>query len=412
MLMRALAGIGRRVSRKGARQYRRILTRTRVIGVTGSLGKTTTKELISVVLRTRLQGRCSRGSENTASSVAGTLLSARPHHDFCLLEIGINPWVPNPGLDTSIEIARPDVAVVTCVSDEHRAQFPTHESVAAEKGKLVSALDARGTAVLNYDDPYVRAMAGRCKGTVVTYGTTRGAEVHGEVLTSSWPDRLALRISAGGGSVECATQLCGGHWVSAVLAAMATGRVFGISLRDAADAIAVIPPTAGRMSPETHPDGVTFIRDDWKAGWSTLGATIDFLRTARATRKIMIVGTVMHLPAGPESAHYEQIARDALGAVDHAFFVGSHDGWAKSLRQQRDASGWDSLRVFADVKALVEFLRSFLRDGDLVLVKGSHVQDHLERVVLDRGHAIRCWRRDCGRHVRCYDCEFALVAAD
>jgi UDP-N-acetylmuramoyl-tripeptide--D-alanyl-D-alanine ligase len=387
-----------------------MLSRTRVIGITGSLGKTTTKELISVVLRTRLRGQCNHGSENSAGAVAGTLWSTRPHDDFCLLEIGINPWVPKPGLDASIAIARPDVAVVTCVAGEHTSQFPTLNAIAAEKAKLVAAIPARGIAVLNHDDPHVRAMARRCRGRALTYGLSSGATLRGEVLSSVWPDRLRLRISHGDETVECGTQLCGDHWVHAVLAAIATGRAFGIPLKQAVDAIAAIVPSAGRMSPETHPDGVTFIRDDWKAGWSTIAATCKFLREARAPRKIMVVGTVLHMPPGPPDEHRREVARQALEAADFAFFVGPDDGWVAAA--VRDSGLGGSLRAFPDVRSLAEYLRGFLRTGDLVLVKGSHVQDHLERLVLDRSDAIRCWRQDCGRHVRCYDCEFASVASD
>jgi UDP-N-acetylmuramyl pentapeptide synthase len=231
------------------------------VGVTGSAGKTTTKDLVAAVLARRYRGSKSPGTHNSGHWVSDTVLGVRPDQGFCVLELGAS----GPGsLDDPIALVRPSIAVITNVGGDHRTAFRTLDATATEKGKLVAAVPIEGLAVLNADDPRVMAMAGSCHGRVLTYGLTPDAAVRAESVTSSWPDRLSFIAIHGEQRVEVRTRLCGVHWVHACLAAICTGVGFGIPIAAAAAAIEKNEPWPGRLK-TVQVGGVTILRDDCKA---------------------------------------------------------------------------------------------------------------------------------------------------
>jgi UDP-N-acetylmuramyl pentapeptide synthase len=169
-----------------AAAYRGLLDRTVFIGVTGSAGKTVTKELIAAVLGTRWSGHRNAASKNELRWVVRTILATRPWHSFCVVEVGAS----GPGsLDRPLGLLRPRIAVVTHIGDDHRSAFRTPDATAREKGKLVAALPPDGTAILNADDPRVAAMGAACAGRVITYGTTPEAAVRADGIRGAWPER-------------------------------------------------------------------------------------------------------------------------------------------------------------------------------------------------------------------------------
>jgi aminoacyl-tRNA hydrolase len=170
--------------------------------------------------------------------------------------------------------------------------------------------------------------------------------------------------------------------------------------------VATVEPFQARMSPVVQPDGVVFIRDDVKAPLWSLSTSLDFMRCARATRKIAVIGTLSDF-AGAERG-YVQAARQALDAVDHAIFVGR---WApKALRARRDPHD-DRVLAFQTVEQVSRHLDTFLRPGDLVLLKGSNTADHLVRIALARTSPVRCWRSDCRKLAFCNTCALLTVPA-
>ena len=153
---------------------------------------------------------------------------------------------------------KPQIGVVTTIGDDHISALGSREAIAAEKGKLISALPKHGTAILNADDHLVLAMQSRCKGRILTYGFSPDAMLRAEDIRDDWPDRLSLTVLHDGQSVRVQTQFCGAHLVPSVLAAMAVGQAMGVSLQSAAAALKDLPPVQGRMCPVDSPDGVTF----------------------------------------------------------------------------------------------------------------------------------------------------------
>jgi aminoacyl-tRNA hydrolase len=314
---------------------------------------------------------------------------------FCVAEVAIL----TPGhIDAVLDILRPSVGVVTHIGTDHISEFGSIAAIAREKAKLVERLPRWGTAILNGDDPNVLAMRSRFAGRTITYGTGQEAMLRATSVRSSWPDRLSFEVQWQGEVIAVHTQLCGAHWTHVVLASLATAVGLGIPLADAAAAVATVEPFEGRMSP-VEINGITFIRDDWKAPLWTIEPTFDFMRRARAARKVIVMGTVSDYP-GDSSRRYAQIARQALAVADCAIFVGP---WAAAgLRAKRDPN--DSIRAFASARDAWNHLSRFLTPGDLVLLKGSTRTDHLERLVLASSRELKCWRSACGRAYFCNQC--------
>ncbi len=357
--------------------YRLSLRRTVFIGVTGSCGKTTTKEMIAAVLSSQFKGHKSNANDNTLIGVVQTILLTRREYNFCVQEFtvgGIGEAIP---LEKQFTMFQPQMGVVTTIGDDHISAHGSREAIAAEKGKLIAALPINGTAILNADDPLVLALQSRCKGRMLTYGLSPDAMLRGEDIRDDWPNRLSLTVLHEGESVRVQTQLCGAHLVPNVLAAMAVGRAMGLSLQSAATALASVAPVPGRMYPIESPDGVTFIRDDEKAPVWSIPPTLDYVRRAMAKRKIIILGTLSDYLEKAKHA-YTRIARQALEEADYVFFVGQ---WASlSLRAKRHADD-QALRAFVTVDHLNGFLRGFLQPGDFVFIKGSSRADRLSGIV-------------------------------
>lgn len=376
--------------------HRRSLGGVVFIGVTGSSGKTTTKELIAAVLSSRLRGTKSPGSLNRPNTVARTILDTTPADRYSVVEVSATL----PGMvREAAGLLQPGIAVVTTIGREHYKSFRTKEATAAEKGGLVSALAGEGTAVLNADDPYVAAMQGIAPGRVLTFGASAVATMRAEGVRSAWPDRLTFTVHYDGRSFPVATRFCGTQWTSAVLAALAVGTSMDVPLEAGIEAVEAFEPIAGRMS-VVEDGGVTFIRDDWKSPLWTFDHVFEFVHEARAARKVVVIGTVSDY-SGSASHVYARLAERALAVADEVVFVGPQ---ARHALRARAASRTGELHAFPSVRDAAEHVRATVRDGDLVLVRGTRRVDHLLRVILARRERVRCWREACGRIIDCDIC--------
>lgn len=378
------------------------LTNTVFVAVTGSAGKTTAKDLITCILQRHFcKGTKTPDTSNYPEDIARVLLGTRQSDAYCVTEISAHG---GPGkLDLPLALVRPSVGVVTNIGTDHVSAYGSQEAIAAEKNKLIRALPADGIAILNADDPLVMAMATQCSGRIVTFGLAGDAMLRGEAIRSVWPERLSLNVCWNGESAPVQTQLCGTHWAPTVLAALATGVALGVPLTVAAAAVASVQPFAGRMDP-TLVDRIIFMRDDWKAPLSTIAPAFDFMRNAKAGRKIIVMGTISDY-RGDSAKRYQEIAQSALEIADCVVFVG--DRASAALRAKRSAS--DELHAFASIRDASAYLSSYLKSGDLVLLKGSAKADHLQRLILTRTAGVQCWRMDCRLNRYCDSC--ALLQA-
>ena len=375
------------------------------MGVTGSGGKSTAVVLIAAVLGARDAPRRPHSgplSRNTFPQVMRRMLAVRPGSRACVVEVAASQPA---SVARSAGVLRPDIAVVTNVGFDHLKAFGTPDAIAAEKQSLVAALAPGGTAVLNADDERVHAMNDACRGRVITFGLSPSADVRALDVRGAWPKRLTFTACHRGESVPVDTRLVGRHWVTSALAALAVGVARGGSLAEAARALAAVEPLPGRMSPVELEDGVTFIRDDWKAPLWSLPSALEFLQEAEAARKIVVIGTISDY-RGAVGRKYRAVARQALAVADQVCFVGHN---AHLVRRERKGPRGHALEVFETVKEAADALNPRLRPGDLVLLKGSNRADHLVRILLARTGGIACWQRSCGRQVSCDICRLRSV---
>jgi UDP-N-acetylmuramoyl-tripeptide--D-alanyl-D-alanine ligase len=382
---------------EAARLWRQVLARTCFVGITGSAGKTTTKDLLHIALATRFRCAKNSGSQNVLYAIARTLLRVGLRAQFCVQEVGATEI---GAFDAVLGLLRPTVGVVTNVGTDHYKSFRGRAGVAAEKSKLIASLPADGLAILNADDDLVIAMAGNCRARVVTYGLREPADFRAEIVTDRWPQRLALRIHHDGQTALAQTQLLGAHHAGNVLAAIATACSLGVPLSEAALAMNGYRGMLARMSVHETARGVTFLRDDLKAPQWTLEKAWQFMAQAQAVRKFIVLGTISDY-AGSSSDRYRREARLAMAAVDQLLLVGEH---ARSAARKLNTGGTQQVLAFDTVREASAWLNEFARAGDLVLLKGSNRADHLARIALAMDEDVRCWRNRCGWEKFCDQC--------
>ena len=380
-----------------AHWWRSRLAQPRFIGVTGSAGKTTTKDLLCATLAQRFRSVSSVDSNNQLYNIARTLFTVSPHTQFCVQELGLGQ--PN-GFSPMLALLRPQVGVVTNIGKDHFKSFRSLAAIATEKGKLIEQLPPSGLAVLNADDPHVNAMAQHTQARVVTFSLTGAADYRAEVLDTRWPARLSLKISHAAESTRIDSRLYGAHHAGNVLAAVAAAHALGATFGDAIEAIGAYEPLLGRLSAQGTQRGVTFIRDDWKAPAWSLGYVWQFMSDACASRKIAVIGTLSDYPGDSRTA-YRRAVTAALASTDHVLLVGEHG--------PRHAVRWRDLKPgrlhgFATVRAAADWLDTFVQSGDLVLLKGSAGVDHLARIALSMDQKVGCWRLRCPRRIFCDHC--------
>ena len=386
-----------------ATTWRRIWPGPCFIGVTGSAGKTTTKDLLHAALASSYRCTKSANSNNQLYDMARAILSSPPWTQFCVQEIGAS--VPGK-LAPMVAALRPQVGLVTNIGNDHISAFGSREALAIEKATLIRSLPPSGIAVLNADDPLVAQMAAQCRARIVTYGLHADAQFTAQVVTDKWPERLSLRIRHGTDTVLLQTRLLANYHASNILAAVATACALGVSLEQAAQAVGRHEPELGRMSVYTTSSGVTFVRDDFKAPAWTLLKVIQYMADATAPRKVIALGTISDGEGRPRL--YRDIVNAALAAADYVLLVGPR---ASAAYRRLKATGGDRLICFETAFEASRWLSSYVRAGDLVLLKASNA-DHLARLALALDQEVRCWRSRCTRKVICDRCRLSGVAAE
>ena len=390
-----------RWSISAATAYRRCVTGPVAVAVTGSCGKTTAVNLIGAILARRGNGLVSDGRMTPYPQFAFRVLAMRPWHRHFVQEISGHTQY---SVITRTRMMRPKIGVVTNVGLDHYSTHRGRDGVAEAKVNIVEPLPEDGVAVLNADDSYVMAMAGRTRARVITFGVAGDADVRGSGIAAAWPDRLSLTLSYGGESRHVQTQLLGEHWVTSVLAAAAAALAAGATLDDCVAGLAATEPTPGRMCPHELPGGAVIIDDSVKAPHWTMPTAIQFMESARARRKTLVVGTISDYP-GTGSSKYRGVARAALSVADEVCFTGRN---SRAVRKIAAGEGKGRLFILDGAKDLAEHLSGRLERGDLVVIKASDV-DHLERAILQQTIGIACWREKCGRENQCMDCDLRLV---
>jgi len=323
----------------------------RVIGITGSVGKTTTKDLTRAVLAARYPTHASPASFNNAIGVPHTFLNAPDGTEMLVVEVGANA----PGeIRDLCRIARPDVGIVTRVAPAHTEGFGSVAAVAAAKAELVESLPATGVAILNGDDPLVAAMAGRTDATVMVFG--RHGDVRAEVLEVDDELRPRLGFETPWGDFEVRLAVRGAHQAVNAAAAVTAGGLHGVPLDAIQQALATATASGRRMDLQIGRGGLRVLDDSYNANPASVEAALRALAAMAARRRVAVLGHMAELgdlEAG-EHRRIGELARE-LGI--------------EALSVQAPAYG---VADFGSVEQVIEVVAD-LGDGDVILVKGSRV---------------------------------------
>lgn len=340
-----------------------------VIGLTGSSGKTTTKDLIAQLAGAIGPTVAPPGSFNNELGHPYTALQADADTRFLVLEKGAR----GPGhVRYLCRIAPPRIAVVVNVGVAHVGEFGSVEAIAEAKGELVEALPPEGVAVLNADDARVRAMAQRTAARVVLVGEAADAQVRAEDVTLDERGRPAYRLVTPEGAAPVRLALTGRHQVGNSLAAAAVARELGMPLPELAAALGGLKVVSTRrMDVFDRPDGVTVIDDSYNANPASTAAALHALAAMGGRRRtVAVLGYLAELGEFERQGH-EQVGRlTADLGVDRLVVVG--EPAAPIHHGATSVAGWEGRSVLvSDQQAAVDVLRREVRSGDVVLVKGS-----------------------------------------
>jgi UDP-N-acetylmuramoyl-tripeptide--D-alanyl-D-alanine ligase len=337
----------------------------RVIGVTGSAGKTTTKECVAAVLGAKFSVLKTEGNFNNHFGVPLTLLRLEPAHEVAVVEMGMNHAGEIAAL---AKIAEPDWGVVSNVGMAHAEFFADGiAGIARAKYELVQSLPGGGLAFLNADDPRVRGFGAGLGERAVLYGMSADADVRAAEIAELGLNGSEFQLGAEGETPSpVVLRLPGRHNVLNALAAIAVGLRSGVAVMDCVAAIESLRPTETRGKMIAW-RGAEIVNDTYNSNPSALVAMIEALRQTEARRRILIAGEMLEL--GPEGArlHAECGSFAAQAAIDVVIGV---RGLAASLVEAAAAAGV-AAEFFATPEAAGAWMREHLRAGDVVLLKGS-----------------------------------------
>ncbi len=343
----------------------------RVVGITGSVGKTTTKDLVGQLLRAHGATIVPVGSFNNEIGLPLTVLEATAETRFLVLEMGAS-GVGHLTYLTSI--APPDVSVVLAVGSAHLGEFGGIEAVARAKSEIVAGLAPGGVAVLNADDLRVAAMAERAPGEVVTFGTVTSAVVRADDVTVDVGGRTTFRVSHAGEQAQVRLRLVGEHHVGNALAALTVGRTLGLPLdRLAADLADAVPLSPHRMQVTERADGVTIIDDSYNANPESMRAALRALAVVagRTRRSVAVLGEMLELGDDHRERH-DEVGRLAVRLNVKLLVVVGGGAWPIFDGAQMEGSWGEEVVQVADVAEAKALLDETLTAGDVVLVKASH----------------------------------------
>ena len=378
--------------------WRRMLFRTTFVAITGSLGKTTTKECLALVLESVGRTYRTYRNQNGPSMVALNILRVRPWHRYAVLEVaGAAPGM----MARSAHLLRPDVAIVLNVLRTHTTAFPGVEQLAEEKALLIGATKRSGVAVLNRDDPLVASMARHTDARVCFFGTTSAADCWADQVSATWPSRLEFVFHRGAASHLIETQLVGTQWLAAAVAVVATADALGVSVSDTARILRVAEAFPGRLQPVRVPSGAIILRDDYNGSVDTIEPSLRVLQEASAHRRLLVVTDVSDFGRNRKQ-RLKYLGSRCPQVADVAVFIGD---LAEYGRRRAIEAGMpaENVQAFSSIQPAAEYLRRELKPGDLMLLKGR-TTDHAARIFYAQLGPVGCWKDYCAKTMLCDIC--------
>lgn len=341
--------------------------RVPVVAITGSNGKTSTKDMIAQVLRSRYAVHATEGNMNNEIGVPLTILGLEEQHEFLVVEMGMRGLGQIKRLT---EICPPNLGVITNIGPVHLELLGGINNVAQAKGELLDAMDHTGIAVLNGDDPTVRGQARSFRGRIVYFGLDPANHLVARGIRLDEEGRPSCTVNFEDEEVTLCLSVPGVHNVWNACAALAVGLQFGVSLREGARALEKLSLSSMRLEVRRSPQGVVVVDDSYNASPASMRGALDTLAHMYCSgERVAILGTMLELGSIAREAHLE-VGRHAGECAQRLIFIGEY---AEVMRQ-----GAGRGEVYSSVEEFLSNLPPFA-DGDLVLVKASRGL-HFERI--------------------------------
>ena len=354
-----------------AANYRKSLP-LKVLAITGSNGKTSTKDFVAATLARKFRVTKTEGNFNNHVGLPQTMLAANSSDEIAVWEIGMN----HPGEIAALaKLAAPDVAIITNVGVAHIEFMGSREAIAREKGALADAIGESGTVILNADDPFSASIAGRTRAKIILAGVENGSVRATGVSQSATGSEFTILE----GAHRCRAQLPvpGIHMVQNAMLAVAAGRAFGLSLEECAAGLASTPLTKARLQIKEI-NGIQFIDDSYNANPDSMKAALRTLIELDADgRRIAVLGEMGELGSESERGHREVGEEAAALGVDELITVGATGA---AIARAAEKAGLQKSRSVASHEEAAELLAENVSPGDLILVKGSR-SARMERVL-------------------------------
>jgi UDP-N-acetylmuramoyl-tripeptide--D-alanyl-D-alanine ligase len=342
-----------------------------VVGITGSVGKTSTKEVVAAILAQRFATYRSPGNMNSEVGLPWSLLEVEPGTEIAVLEMG--GAYAQGELALLAEIAKPKVGVVTNIYPVHLERMGSVEAIAETKAELVNALPEDGVAVLNGDDPRVRAMSDRCRGSVLTYGLEPENDVRGTLVETHGLDGTSFWLRLEDERLHVKVPLVGSHAVQLALAGIAVGHAMGMHISEMLPGFDD-PRIQVRLLMLPGPNRSRMIDDTYNASTPSVLSALGLLQEVRPKRRIAVLGDMRELGSLTEEEH-RIVGRRVAEVVDELVTYGE---MARIIAEEAVTTAEVDGRTLLvtsfglDQRGdLVDFLRQELREGDTVLLKGS-----------------------------------------
>lgn len=375
---------------------KRISKKTEIIGITGSVGKTTTKEAAIKILSTKFKTHANKKSFNSEFGVPLTLLQensghsspgawlkilvksfskafSKLHFEKIILELGVD----SPGdMSKLLELVQPKIGVVLAIKPVHLAegQFKSVRDIAKEKGLLINKLPPKGVAILNADDPFVAEMKTTAK--KITFGIKNSADLQARNITETI-DGLTAQISWQNQNEKLVAPILGKHNLTSLLAAIAIGLVSGIELKECVKALASFRLPPGRLNLLEGINGSKIIDGSYNANPASVSAALETLKNLETSgKKIAVLGQMNEL--GTESKHlHNKVAEIAANAADEVIGVfGDAVIFTKKAQKVNKPA-----KFFETAEEASKYLKNNIQTNDLVLIKGSQNNVRLEKCV-------------------------------
>ncbi|MBN2437300.1 MAG: UDP-N-acetylmuramoyl-tripeptide--D-alanyl-D-alanine ligase [Deltaproteobacteria bacterium] len=357
--LRALGGI--------AGDWRRRFT-VPLVAITGSSGKTTTKEMVATIAARARNVLKTEGNLNNRIGLPLTLLKLRKEHELVVVEMGTN----SPGEIAALAaIAGPDVGLITNIGPAHLEGLGSLESIREEKGSLFEVMAGRGTAILNHDDPAIGLLSGRWRGKCITFGLNPGADVTGRRIEPAGPEGIRFNLVIDGIGIPVFLAAAGEHNVINALAAAAASWALGLDRHEIAAGLAAFRPVPGRTEIRRLGNGAFLIIDAYNANPASVREAVKTLQGLRGGGgAVAILGDMLELGKQSETLHQEIGTLLADANIHDLFLRGS---LTKALAAGAVRRGFPAERItfFEDPEEVVSSLRSRLKKGDWILIKGS-----------------------------------------